>query len=319
MPFTPKHGGLLFTQATIERVQKYSKRDPFKPALEILTGEETTPEAPLLELQLAALRYRLLDDDASAQRALSLLETHIPFSPLDELPAWDALTETFILAQAFEMLREYPAYTGQGAFLDSFFSRISALNERIYEPTIVEQLWLAVVNTTAGIVLEREPIFKRGTDVYEHVISAEVHPEGYLPQAVEAPETESLTNQILAAGALVLIAEMAACADVDLWAYEVRGVSVLTATTYPLYYYFYPDKWKWNGEKWRPSDGVPEDVAQNIFKQYGGFLEIANHRYDKPLKALTMILDDTRPMVDPLAGGIPTLTHAQPQRRGLFG
>jgi len=125
---------------------------------------------------------------------------------------------------------------------------------------------------------------------------------------------------LLCVQALTLIAEMAANSGINLWTHDKRGVSVLTAVTYPLYYYFYPEKWPWNGEQWKPSDGVELETAQNLFRQHAAFLELAAPRYSTPLKAIQMILDEIRPVYDRDGGGLLTLSHAAPKRkrRGLF-
>ena len=117
-----------------------------------------------------------------------------------------------------------------------------------------------------SISAEDESIFSDSVERFQHIIERDVHPEGYLPEAVEiAPEAAALNSQISSAQALVLMAEMARCVEVDLWSFEQRGVSVLTAASYPLYYFFYPEKWPWNGEQWKPSDGVLKPRLKQSF------------------------------------------------------
>ncbi|GAB4523195.1 MAG: hypothetical protein OHK0046_36570 [Anaerolineae bacterium] len=307
-----KHYGLFFGMEAGTRLQKNATRSPYKEALTLL--EDQKPAASLAQAQLYAFRHRLLEDAAAGRAAAALLPE------LAEKGAGGFLqtvADTVVLAQCFELIREVPQ---QGAFLNTFFARVSDLNDTPEALGIVETLWLALLNMAAGVVLERESLFEKGVDVYRTAIDNEVHPEGYLPKAVDPyPEVQSLTNQIQAVQALVLMAEAAAHAGVDLWRYENRGVSVRTAVTYPLYYYFYPEQWKWNGEPYKPSAGVPEETARQLFRDHAGFLEIAAPHFEPPLKAIKLMLQDMRPVYDVYGGGLTTLTHAVPERRGLFG
>nr|MCU0476272.1 hypothetical protein [Anaerolineae bacterium] len=109
-------------------------------------------------------------------------------------------------------------------------------------------------------------------------------------------------------------AEVAAHAGIDLWGYELRSVSLMTAAFYPLYYYYYPEKWKW-------AEGISIDAAQQMFRQNAAFLEIINRRRPN-VHAINLIVDELRPIIDPLGGGAVTLTHhpaPPPKRRGWFG
>lgn len=317
--FNPPHFGLYFTQESVKHIAKQKTRKPLDTAWNYLTT--TNPLEPRLAMQMGGLRYRLNDDVAAGERAVSLLETMAPQSTDADRLYWDAIAETLLLAQCFELLRDHPAYVPgkQAQFLDALFTWGSEFNQEPIEMTLVEKLWLGALNMATGIVLEREPVFQIGVALFRQTVEEDIHPEGYIPKAVDiGPEEQALANQLLSIQALVLMAEMAAHVGVDLWAYAMRGVTVLTAVTYPLYYYFYAEKWPWNGDKWKPSDGVDLDTAQAIFKRHSGFLEIANRRYDKPLKAINLILDEIRPVYDPFGGGLTTLTHARLEKRGLF-
>jgi len=316
--FKPQHCGLIFTDTQIQQARLGKQKEPLKAAWEDLHTHQHSD--PLAQIQWLGWQYRFNGSIAAGEQAVTAL--HQAKDTDDQhLPYFDALGRAFVLAQCFEMLRDHPTYEmGQQAqFLDVYFARISQLNERVYEPTLLETLWIAVMNAAAAIVLERPPIFDQVATVYRNVIDTEVHPEGYLPKVVDYPEAQSLTNQVLAALALSLIAEMGANSGVDLWGYENRGVSALTAVTYPLYYYYYPEKWQWNGEPYKPSDGVELETGQQIFRDHPGFMEIADRRYAKPLKAIEMILGELRPVYDFYGGGPLTLAYAKPKRRGLFG
>jgi hypothetical protein len=112
-----------------------------------------------------------------------------------------------------------------------------------------------------------------------------------------------LLRQVLVVEALTLMAEAAEHVGVDLWGYSFRGVSVMTAFSYIMYYYFFPDKWRWD-----------VNITNEPFREYGGFLELVNyHAYPKDLKPL---LDDLRPIYDPPGGGLTTLSHGIVRKRG---
>jgi hypothetical protein len=322
--FEPTHNGLIFTNWHIQRARTAKKQPPLPDAweqLQTLAGENR-----LEEVFQYCWRYRFNAAMTIGEQAAVMLDSLLTPAD-DDQPYLDAVRETVVLAQCFEMLRDHPALAEgrQARFLDAFWERMAALNQRLYEPRLIETLWQAVLNVAGGILLAREPVFMEGVRGFRHVIDERVHPEGYLPDAVEGEavegESAALHNQLMSVQALVLIAEMATHAGVDLWSHQRRGVSVLTAVTYPLYYYFYPEKWPWNGEQWKPSDGIELEPGQAIFKQHAGFLEIVHPRYERPLKAIRLMLDDLRPIYDFHGGGFVTLSHAEPKkrRRGLFG
>lgn len=313
--FNPQHGGLTFNQQAVDQARKHNRRVPFQAAWEYLRAD--APHDPLACLLWNAQRWRLDGDQAAGMQAAVDLDSHL--SVADGASLWEALARSITLAQCIELLRDHPAHQ-----VDTWRTR---LDERVIrlnsapDPSFVESLWQMALNAAAGVVLEDAARFEGAWSDFRRIVGEGIHPEGYLPQAVERyPEVESLTNQLRAVQALVLCAEIARHAGTDLWGYSVRGVSIITATTYPLYYYFYPEKWPWNGEQWKPSDGVPLETAARLFRENSGFLEIVNHHYGaRPLKAIRMILDDIRPVYDVYAGGLTTLTHGVPERRGLFG
>lgn len=320
--FSPQHCGLTFTEAHIEQARARHTKAPFNAAWHFLASQVAVDADIATLLLTQALRWRLSDDTEDGERAVqSLLRQRDALST--NIPVLRQSQTLFALAQAYELTRDHPAWTTETRkrWLAFFLDAMQLLSRRGQsDAPIVDTLWIAMMQTAAGVVLESVDWFDRGVNTLQRVIEEEIHPEGYLRLAVEiGPEAQSLRNQVLCAQALVLNAEIAAHSGRDLWSYEVRGVSVTTATTYPLYYYFYPEKWRWNGQEWKPSEGVEEDVAKQIFQENAGFLEIVNGRYDKPLRAIKLILDDLRPVFDPFGGGLVTLTHGLLERRGLFG
>lgn len=322
-----RHYGLYFTDEHARRAQQHKNRPPFQSAWEYLRN--TQPAGALASMQWEGLRSRLANDSAAGVRAISALQARLVQSDIGvpwqdapanvEGPLCSLAAEILVLAQCIELLRDHPSADIQ-PWLEAFAGKVEILNTTSTELAITESLWATAANTAAGIVLDDAGCVQSGIEIYQHIIDDEIHPEGYLPKAVEVgPEAVALRNQVRCVQALILIAEMVSHIGGDIWHYEKRGVSVLTAATYPLYYYFYPEKWPWNGDQWKPSNGVTETEAKGIFRQYAGFLEMVAPRYDKPLKAISMILDEVRPVYDLYGGGLLTLTHAVPPRRWLLG
>lgn len=301
---------LYFTDQHVQRARNHRKQSPLKEAWDQL---DNAPDSPLARVQWYGLRYRFQADSESGEAGNAALRDVLQAAPPDD--PWEAPAHYLAVAHCIALLRDHPAYDAQT--LPVFLTSIHTPEG---ERTLVESIWWLALDTAVAILTADSDRLADCVTGFKVFINEAVHPEGYLPQAVEvAPETASLQAQIRAVQGLVLIAEMASHAGHDLWRYEQRGVSILTATTYPLYYYFYPENWPWNGEKWKPSDGVPEDAVKAIFRQHAGFLEMIASRYDRPLKAVSLILDDLRPVVDVYGGGLVTLSHAKPRRRGLFG
>jgi hypothetical protein len=158
--------------------------------------------------------------------------------------------------------------------------------------------------------LEQPERVEAGAEVYRRVIREDIRPDGYIQGAVEGGNGLGFFRHIVSTQALVLMAEAAKHIGVDLWGFEERGVSVVTAAAYPLYYYYFPQKWRWDKE-------LTEDVAQRTFREHGGFLEMVNHY--RPLHDIGLLLNEWRPVFDVYGGGLTTLTHGGVARRGLFG
>ena len=321
--FQPVHCGLYFSSENIGVAKRHKGRAPFKDAWRAL--DDMAPDAVLDTLVVEGLRRRFHENDADprVERAAQLLRADLIPTVDDHTPIIASIMETLALAQCFELLHDHPATNAQirsdwRAAFDTFCAGLTSRLED--DADIVDRLWMTALTVVAGIILDDEARFLRGAADFRQAVDTAIHPEGYLPGAVEnAPETESLENQLLCVAALTLTAEAAHHCGVDLWSHNKRGVSILTAGTYPLYYYFYPEKWPWNGDQWKPSDGVDAEVAERMFKRYSGMIEIINLRYGRPLKALELITADLRPIFDVYAGGLTTLTHGVAQRRGIFG
>lgn len=304
------HCGLYFTPEHIEQARRERNQEPFLSAWLYLRDREQSGAA---EARWCGLRYRFSDDHEAGESAIHALEKFTNNEKSEANTYLDAVFETLVLAQTFEMVREHPAFAADARrrWLEFLATRISTLANSPDKDTHTEALWMALLNLAGGVVLENEPLIQSGIDEFKRSVTEDIRPQGFIPKAVEGKDGGSLYRQILSVSALALMAEAATHAGVDLWEYSVRGVSVVTGAMYPIYYFYTPEKWQWDA-------GISVEEAQNLFRQYGGYLEMLYRRTRH--KDLKPLLQDLRPIYDPRAGGLTTLTHGVVEkRRGLFG
>lgn len=318
--FEPHHHGLIFSAEQTAFTQQNHDQEPAKAAWDALGRIQ--PVDLLGRLHIHALRSALMKDQEAGLHGVELLQRGIDTLPEADDPVGQARI-SFAFMQSFELLRHHPACDAkqQSRVFDWLMQQVMVTQGRMDDLEVVGWLWSGVTLTATGIVLEREELFQQGVDLFRKAVDQAIRPEGYLKEAVDFPEVESMSNQLLAVQALSLIAEMGAQTGVNLWRYENRSVSVLTAVTYPLYYYYYPEAWPWNGDPYRPSAGIDLETAQRLFRAHAGFLELARPRYERPLRAIQMILGELRPVYDLYCGGAVTLLHGQAvrKRRRLLG
>jgi hypothetical protein len=306
-----QHFGLYFTPDHVQKALKNRDQEPFLAAWNVLLDSDSHPGAPAA-IQLNGLLYRFNDDSEAGQEAVDALQSGIGLyedvAPLE----LEASAMNVILAQCFELVRDHAAWThdSQASWLQQYAAQVQGFNQAANEALpLVERVWFGLVNLTAGIVLEDETLLEAGAAIYRQTIDNEIRPEGYLPLAVEGNDGGSLYRQMFSVSALVLMAEAASHIGLDLWRYTSRGISVVTAASYLIYYYYYPDQWRW--------DTISQEEAAELFRSNGALLEMVNlHARPKDLK---LLLDDLRPLYSLNAGGLTTLSHALPNRRGLFG
>jgi hypothetical protein len=298
-----KHVGLYFTETHIAAARKEHK------ALDMAWSQlaELQPQDDIEAVLLAGFRYRF-DDNCNA--GMLAAQTLIPV--LLRVGEGDNLLEQCMrlaaLAQGYEMLHPLLDDEQRAQWKAAFAARGQALGAGT---KYHEQVWRAALNVIAGVVLEDEAQFEAGAEVYRRVVREDIRPDGYIQGAVDGRDGESFLRHIVSTQALVLMAEAAKQVEVDLWGVEQRGVSVVTAAAYPLYYYYYPQKWRWD-------EGLSIDAAQRIFRTHGGFLEMVYCR--RPLRDMGMLLQEWRPVWDARGGGLTTLTHSGVvARKGLFG
>lgn len=301
------HCGLYFTPQHIRQATRARKREPLAGAWQLLS----TREKPdwLGSTLWNGFRYRFEGDaDAggkAAENLLSLAE-HLPDAPASPFAR---AQNTAALAQCIELVRDHPALAERrGVVLDHFAAQLAALNQ-LDGLNYTAEVWRGLANVAGGVVLESPDQFEMGAHIYRLVVDHDIHPDGYIPQVVE--QADGFASFVLVVQGLVLMAEAAKHAGVDLWGYNNRGVSVVTAALYPLYYYYYPEKWQWSAE-------LLADETQGVIRRHGTFLEMLNHHIGRPTHAIDLIVNEIRPISDVYGGGIATLTHSV-TRRGLFG
>lgn len=332
MPFAPAHIGLYFGEQAIEVArQKREERPQLDEAWRWLLaqpGDIIREEKPRREDEepvilrkpvldgIAAIieggfRYRFADDTNAAEQAAAALQAEtIPQQ--ETLPA---LMQAVATAQTYELL--HPVM-GDGAlpWREDFIAACHELLAAHDEANLQQRLWAMTLRIACGILTEDEAQVEAGATIFRDFIDTQIHPDGYIkPIAKSAESGQTFLRQTSATTALTLAAEAATQAGIDLWAYDNRGITPNTAASYLVFYYFYPQNWKWE-------TGVTEDDTKAAFDQYGAFVEMTSYR--AYTLGVEVMLEQIRPFFSPLAGGLTTLSHFyahQPpknERKGLF-
>jgi hypothetical protein len=311
------HAGLYFTAGQAESTKRDWETDPALSAamtrLRELGGKEVEREQG--DILANAQLYWLDDDHAAGEWAVSrfpaLLDRPVRANPLG------ASCDLAMLLHTAELLRDHRAFTDDMRvnIHQRLEAQVDDLLPRLADGDYVHEAWSGCLRLLAGIVLERENWLNEGVGAFYHAVDHEIRPQGFITRAVEGEfTTNRLFRQVACIKALILMAEAARVSvNLDLWGYQVRGVSVITAAMYPIYYYYTTKKWKWD-------ENLSVEAAQAAFRQHGGWLEIVQYRLAH--KDLAVLLEDLRPIFDPSGGGMTTLTHAlpaKPKRRGFFG
>lgn len=308
------HNGLLFDPALIQSVQENKKTEPIAAAIDFMLT--ATPDSPLATAQLAGLRYQFLGDEQAGQLVLDTLQHE---SIIDGKSSYlETLQHTLAWLSVVESVRLHPAW-GEShnnilEVIHNLVSNLGSLPEA--EMTLLDKFWLCALNIGAAVVYENEKLLHQGRKIYQAAVDHHIHPEGYLKGLIDVEDvTDTYQMQVSGTCALVLAAEMAERAGVDLWSIENRGITPITATTYLMYYYYYPDKWKWETD-------LTSEATEAIIKSRGAFIEIVNRR--SPIRGIDIMLEDQRPLFSTYYGGLATLTHgtlAPPKKKrwGLFG
>ena len=291
--------GLFHSEADLRLARQNLDSEPIRSALPLLSA---TQADPLAAAQLSVLRGQLYEDDEPGDRAAAalnqadfMLAAGKRLAGLKRALGWLSLVA---------MLRDHRAWN------PSWRDAIATGLERFSQTDDpLRAYWLAAVTLAAGILLESDDAIERATAVYRRAVDEHIHPEGYLKGIADVVDGQRLYEaQTSATAALVLMAEMARLAGLDLWSYDSRAVTVITAVTYTHFYYFYPEKWRWQ-------TGLTLERTRKVMEDEGAFMELVNRRSPPP--GIEHFLEERRPLFCAWGGGLTTLTHglAPPKKR----
>ncbi len=286
---------LLFSAGDLQLARENQASDVVRGALPVLDSQ---PEDALALAQLQALRYLFYQDAAAGGLAVELAQARDPGAgDRDDL---SALQRRFGWLTVMSLLRNHPNFAGN--FRAVAGDAPQQLDDAAdADGALLRTLWLAVVAMAAGILLEQDRPFQSAAEVYRRVVDQHIHPEGFFKSLVDVEGArQTYQAQFAATGALALLSEMARQADEDLWSYHNRAVSVNTAATYTFYYYFFPERWRWEA-------GLSRELTMSIMRRQGAYFEIVNRR--SPLRGAEELFAEQRPFFSAIAGGLTTLTH----------
>lgn len=330
MTFVVNHFGLYFEQDDVENAQSQrDKQEDLQTAWQWLLAtsgdvikehkpkqKDAEPEQvikPTLStdgiLIESALKHRFTQD--AGQQAIEILSSG--FGLQDGATLFETITQAITVAHAFEMIRDI--YPNPDQWLQQFAEFTASLLQADPENDTVTHFWLLALKIISAVVLDDESRFSEGIITYKHIIDTQIHPEGFFKPLSELADTKesAFREMVLACAALTLAAEAATHAGENLWDYENRDVGLNTSVTYLVYYYFYPDKWRWG------TDELTNDYTEAIFADIGAWLEISTRRLNP--RGVELLLEEQRPFFNPYMGGLTTLTHIKtekPRRFGLF-
>ncbi|XWX04233.1 hypothetical protein VZO05_01505 [Aggregatilineales bacterium SYSU G02658] len=315
---------LYFDDGLIAAASKAMEREPVASALAFLnaqpgdvirqkpapTRQDKTATEPVLrrpttpheEMLIQAYRWRFLDDaNAGAAATAALFESGYGLTSTET--AAEGLRQWTSAVQIADLLHAEPHFAHQAAaWYQAAHERLTALHQAAGE-YLIDQAWLQLADLIWALRVDDSAARAAALDHLRRIVD-EIHPEGYVKSVLTAKESERNFQQMLElAGVLCLAAEAAERANGGLWGYQNRGVGISTAVAYVVSFYFYPQKWRWEGP-------LEQAFITAEFVQHGAFLEIAARR--APLRATDIVLDDLRPMFSLCFGGLTTLTHGAP-------
>lgn len=298
MPFQPHHTGLFVPTLFLESSREARASRTLISAW--ITLDDTPPDDVLHQLLWLVYRWRALEDTAAGQKAIMMLHSLDDATIFTHHLATDR-ARLVALANLIEMLRSHPAATP--ALIQLYQHWVDSLGEDGTSSPDASY-WHVALRLATAVVLEDDALFEQGTKWYEEAIG-QLHPEGYVREAVEGKEDTTFATQLSIACALALAAEIGTNNGVDLWATNNRGVSAKTAAAYVLYYLFYPEKWRWS------TPGVlTADIVKPLIKTQSAFMEIVNAR--STLRSADLLLQQNRPMVSLIGGGMTSLVYGSP-------
>ncbi len=293
------HFGLFFSQDQLTQAVAQREKSHLKPAFDFLEN------APANDLFLNTLQALIVPDLQRGENFLARWQNSVTSEPKDGVNA--ELGELISLLQLFEMLRvEQSLEMAQVSMLMSpLVERVERVSTHVGDD-FVQNLRLQLVYFLLGIVLEDETAIQKGIERYQQAIDDDIHPQGYIREAVGLKSKNSFLRNLQSVEALVLMAEAGAQIGLPLWEYSKRGLTLLSATLFPIYYFYTTARWKWD-------EGLSPEFVQEAFRSYGGYLEIVNQRIVH--RDFQTLLADLRPIYVPYGGGFTSLTHGAVLKR----
>lgn len=281
--------GLFHREADLQLARDNREREPIRGALARLDAPEADP---LAEACQSALRGQLFDNvEAGFRAAVSLRQANLELA--DDL---GDIQRALAWISVAAMLRGHDAW--EASWRDVIAGALDGFSET---DEALRGLWLGALTMAAGILLESDDAIQRGVAVYRRFVDEQIHPEGFLKGIADLDDAPGRYEaQVSGSCALVMLAEMAALVGLDLWSYDSRAVSVFTAVTYTHYYYFFPEKWRWEAD-------LTRERTNAIMRREGAFMELVNRR--GPPAGIEQFLAEQRPLFCAYGGGLTTLTH----------
>lgn len=319
MSFQIEHFGLYFARNQAEAAAKEREKNTvLQNSFQWLMAKEGTliferklkdhePEqvlkkalSPLGDAIQSGFRYRFLNNETEAEKGTTFLEQI----------SLETIHEQVAAAHLAELLRPFVSQEWYDNYAD-----ISATTLAKYEEAeALDKFWLIALSIVSGIVLEDSDRIERGAELFRKAVDEQIHPEGYFRSVVEGAKeaVPVFQKMLLSLGALSLAAEAGAQIGLKLWNYEKRDVGLNTAASYLVYYYFYPDKWRWG-------TGLSEADTQAAFQEHGAFMEMLTSHVNP--RGVELLLDEQRPFFSPILGGLTSLSHfkTEKRKRGFFG
>ena len=286
--------GLFHHEADMQLARENREREPINRALALL---ETEAEDALANAYKAALRGQLFETLEPGYSAAAILN-EAEYSVMDHFDL-AGIKRALAWLSAAAMLRDHPAWGN--SWRGQIAQLLKALAPEGETPEALTALWRGALTMAAGILLEDDEATERAAAVYRRAVERRIHPEGYFREIADLPDVPARYEaQVSATGAMVLLAQMADLAGWDLWTYDSRAVSASTAVAYTHFYYFFPEKWRWEAE-------LSRERAMAIMRREGAFMELVNRR--NPPQGIEQFLAEQRPLFCAWGGGLTTLTH----------